>query len=307
MDINKFSPTGVIGKKHLISLINYSEEEIYEILVKAKEIFTRLSAGEKLTNLKNKYVTLLTKRSFARSRIAFETAVTKLSGTPMVSTMHGSELETVINDKLTMEAIAGYGVNAIVVQTAELTDAENIEKFVNIPIINANSKSGPCEALSALLTVWHRKGRLYGLKVTMVGDPNCFADSFIYAFANCGFDITLVCPDNKNPTEEVINHCNQYGDLIITDDLEEGLKGADVIFVSDDGLGLEYQIDQTNLGFAKPDAIVLHALPVTVNGAIAEEVISSPSFVGLEEALHLPNIEMAVLSLLVGKTKPTII
>ena len=127
MDINKFSPTGNIDKKHLVSLANYTEEEIYEILYRAKEIAMRLTAGEKLNYLKNKFVSLLTKRSFARSRIAFETAVTKLSGIPMISTMHGSELETIIKDKLTMEAISGYGINAIVVQTAETTDAEQIE------------------------------------------------------------------------------------------------------------------------------------------------------------------------------------
>lgn len=301
MDINKFSPTGLIERKHLISLANYAEEEIYEILYKAKEISTRLSAGEKLANLKNKYVTLLTKRSFARSRIAFETAVTKLSGTPMISTMHGSELETIVKDKLTMEAIAGYGINAIVVQTAEATDAENIEKSVNIPIINANSKSGPCEALSALMTVWKRKGRLSNLKLTMVGDPSAYADSFVYAFANCGFDITLVCPEGKNPSDEIINHCNQYGDLVIVEDLAEGLKGADVVFVSDDGLDFNYTVDLANLIHAKPDAMVLHTLPVSPDGGLAEEVISSPQFAGLEEALCLPEIEMAVLSLLVRK------
>lgn len=303
MDVNKFSPTGAIDKKHLVSLANYTEDEIYEILYKAKEISTRLFAGEKLNFLKNKYVTLLTKRSFARSRIAFETAVTKLSGIPMISTMHGSELETIIKDKLTMEAIASYGVNAIVVQTAEASDAEQIEKYAHIPVINANSKSGPCEALSALLTVWRRKGKLSGLKLTMVGDPAVYADSFIYAFANCGFDITLVCPADKNPPDEVINHCNQYGDLIITDSLDDGLTGADVVFVSEDGLDFTYTVDTVNLGLAKPDVIVLHTLPVLEDGNLSADVVASPAFAGLEEATCLPEIEMAVLSLLVGKVK----
>ena len=306
MDINKFTPVGSIEKRHLVSLASYTEEEIYEILFRAKEISMRLSAGEKLNYLKNKYVTLLTKRSFARSRIAFETAVTKLSGFPMISTMHGSELETIIKDKLTMEAIAGYGVNAIVVQTAESTDAEHLEKSVNIPIINANSKNGPCEALAALLTVWKRKGRLSGLKLAMIGDPSVYADSFVYAFANCGFDITLICPDDKNPPDEIVNYCNQYGDLVICQDLEDGLKGADVIFVSNDGLDYTYTLDSAALMSAKPDAIILHSLPVVPNESIAEEVLTTPQFAGLEEAMHLPEIEMAVLSLLVGKQKNTL-
>lgn len=303
MDVNKFSPTGAINKKHLVTLANYSEDEIYEILVFARDIATRLSAGEKLAFLKNKYVSLITKRTFARSRIAFETAVTKLGGTPIVSTMHGSELETTIGDKLTMEAIAGYGVNAIVVQTAEATDAEHLEKAVNIPIINANSKSGPCEALAALLTVWKLKGKLSGLKITMVGDPSVYGDSFVYAFATCGFDVTIVCPEGKNPPDEIINHCNQYGDVIICQDLSDGVKDADVIFVSNDGLGFEYVVDSTVLTGAKPDAIVLHTLPVIADESVAEDVINSKQFVALQQALHLPEIEMAALSLLVGKTK----
>ena len=303
MDINKFSPSGKIEKKHLISLANYTEEEIYEILYQAKEITMKLQAGEKLTYLKNKFVSLLTKRSFARSRIAFETAVTKLQGVPMISTMHGSELEIIIKDKLTMEAIAGYGVNAIVVQTADMSDAEQIEKAVNIPIINANSKSGPCEALSALLTIWKKKGKLSGLKATMIGDPSVYADSFVYAFANCGIDITIVCPEDKNPPDEIVNHCNQYGDLVITKSLEDGLKGADVIFVSDDGLDYNYTVDLANINFAKPDAIILHTLPVAPDGNLDSDVLSLPNFVGVEEALHLPEIEMAILSLLIGKQK----
>ena len=219
----------------------------------------------------------------------------------MISTMHGAELEIIIKDKLTIEAIAGYGVNAIVVQTAESHDAEQIEKSVNLPIINANSKSGPCEALAALLTVWKRKGKLSGLKIAMVGDPAVYADSFVYAFANCGFDITIICPEDKNPPEEIVNHCNQYGDLVICQDLEDGLKGADVIFVSSDGLDYNYIIDGVSINYAKPDAIVLHTLPVIPNESIGDDVISTPQFVAVEEALHLPEIEMAILSLLVSK------
>ena len=137
----------------------------------------------------------------------------------------------------------------------------------------------------------------------MVGDPAVYADSFVYAFANCGFDITIVCPPDKNPPDEVINHCNQYGDLIITENLEDGLTGADVVFVSEDGLDFNYTVDTVNLGLAKPDVIVLHTLPISEDGNLSADVVSSPAFAGLEEATCLPDIEMAVLSLLVGKTK----
>ena len=142
MDINRFTPEGKLEKKHLISLANYKEEEILEILHKTKDIERKLNAGEKLADLKGKFVCLITKHGFTRSRIAFETAVTRLSGSPVVCAVRGTELETMINDKLSMSAVAGYGVNAVVVQTSEETDAEAMERGLDIPVINANAKSG---------------------------------------------------------------------------------------------------------------------------------------------------------------------
>ena len=159
------------------------------------------------------------------------------------------------------------------------------------------------EKLADLIERGKKKGKLSGLKATMIGDPSVYADSFVYAFANCGIDITIVCPEDKNPPDEIVNHCNQYGDLVITNSLEDGLKGADVIFVSDDGLDYNYTVDLANINFAKPDAIILHTLPVAPDGNLDSDVLSLPNFVGVEEALHLPEIEMAILSLLIGKQK----
>ena len=182
MDINKLTPSGKLNKKHLLTLSNYTEEEIFEILLRARSLEQKKSAGEKTTDLKNKYALLITKRSFSRSRIAFEVAVSMLQGSPVVSTLHGSELELLIKDKLSLEALANYGMD--VVQTSELTDAEHIEKSVNIPIVNGNPKSGPLEALAALYTVWKEKGRLSDLKITFFGDPAAYAESIAVGLAN---------------------------------------------------------------------------------------------------------------------------
>lgn len=304
MDINKLTPSGALDKKHLLSLSNYTEEEIYEILLKARELSQKKAVGEKISCLKNRYALLITKRPFSRSRIAFEVAVSMLQGSAIVSTLHGSELESMINDKLSLEALAGYGMDAIVVQTSELADAELIEKSVNIPIINANPKSGPCEALAALYTVWQEKGRLSGLKVSFIGDSSAFADSMVYGFVNCGFDATFVCPEELAPTAETLGYCRQFGDVKIATELSEGIKNADVIFVSDDGLPSEFDLDLDALLSLAPNAVVLHTLPVSPDGNLCEDVLSSPAFAGLKEAENLPVIEMAVLSLLVGK--PTV-
>ena len=287
MNINSYKSTGTLNKKHLVSLQNYTEENIYEILFAAKEITARLAAGEKLTALKNKYIYLITKRGFSRSRIAFETAVSKLSGTSTVSTMHGSDIDSVLKDGLSLAAIAEYGVNAIMVSTEMSTDAETLEKNVSLPVINANSKSGPCEALAALLTVWEKKGRLSGLKVAVIGDAEEASDGFIYAFIKCGADVTAICPEGNRPQEKTLGYCAQYGD-------------ADVIYVSGKNSGEKFVLTEELLQTAKPDAIVLHVLPVPCENAnLTEDVIKSRNFAALEQAVNLQRILTAALYLLV--------
>ena len=300
MDVNSYKPNGSLNKKHLVSLQNYTEEEIYEILKAAKEISDRLAAGEKQTSLKNKYIYLITKSGFSRSRIAFETAVSKLSGTYTVSTLHGLEIDGILKDKLSMAAIAEYGVNAIVVRTEMSTDAELLEKTVELPVINANPKNGPCEALAALLTVWEKKGRLSGLKVATIGKADEFADGFIYAFIKCGADVTVICPEDEAPDEKVTGYCAQYGGIAVTADIVKGVSDADVIFVSEDGFPKEFTLTEDLLEYAKPNVVVLHSLPLKEDGGnVTEEVINSKNFAALAQAINLQKIIMAALCLLV--------
>lgn len=302
MDINYYKPCGTLNKKHLISLENYTEEEIYEILKRANDVAERLNAGEKQSSLKNKYVYLITKSGFSRSRIAFETAVTKLSGTFTVSSLPGDKIDSVLTDSLSMQAIEYYGVDAIVVRTDITADAETLEKHIDLPIINANPRSGPLEALSALSTVWEKKGRLSGLKIATVGNPSVFAENYLYAFVKCGADVTVICPKELYPDEKVRNYCAQYGDLSVTDDLTAGLKDADCVFVSDDESMKEYALTADVLSVAKPTALILHSLPISKeNSLISDEVAASPNFVGLRLAENLQKIIMAVLDLLVAK------
>lgn len=302
MDINYYKPCGTLNKKHLISLENYTEEEIYEILKRANDVAERLNAGEKQSSLKNKYVYLITKSGFSRSRIAFETAVTKLSGTFTVSSLPGDKIDSVLTDSLSMQAIEYYGVDAIVVRTDITADAETLEKHIDLPIINANPRSGPLEALSALSTLWEKKGRLSGLKIATIGNPSVFAENYLYAFVKCGADVTVICPKELYPDEKVRNYCAQYGDLSVTDDLTAGLKDADCVFVSDDESMKEYALTADVLSVAKPTALILHSLPISKeNSLISDEVAASPNFVGLRLAENLQKIIMAVLDLLVAK------
>ncbi len=300
MDINKFTPTGKLAKKHLVSLSGYTEEDIFEILHRADGISKSLAVGEKPVFLKNKKIALITKGGLTRWRLAFENAVTSISGEPVVCQMSGSEVENLIKDKLTLSAILSYGIHSLVVQTSEIGDAEAMEKLVELPVINGFGKFGPLEALSALYTIWTKKGKLENTKVAVVGNPNLTDNQFLNAFAICGFNITFVCPNSYSPNDALLNFCRQFGEVEVTSDLKSGIKLADAIYVVDEDVPLSFAITQDKLEDLEKSPLIIHPLPLTENGLIGEDIADSPIFCGLSEAINLPLVEMAVLSLIVN-------
>ena len=54
MDINAYKPKGSIQNRHLLTLMDYTPSEIFEVLHTAKNLKRSLKAGEHITELKHK-------------------------------------------------------------------------------------------------------------------------------------------------------------------------------------------------------------------------------------------------------------
>src|SRR5262245_66234057 len=75
-----------------------------------------------------------------------------------------------------------------------------------MPVINGlTDLSHPCQALSDLLTIQEKKGRLKGIKIAYVGDGNNVANSLIEAAAKMGMTIALGCPSGYQPDQHVVD------------------------------------------------------------------------------------------------------
>ena len=62
MDIMQYKPKGKLNNKHLLTLKDYTANEIYEILLKAAELKNMNRRGKKQHNLDGKTVALMKKR-----------------------------------------------------------------------------------------------------------------------------------------------------------------------------------------------------------------------------------------------------
>lgn len=298
MNINAYHPQKKLSDKKLISLKDVKSNDIYEYLYTARDFKRKRSVGEKTLCLSDKYIMLISKHSFIRSGIAFLIAVDELGGKSIRLPMSGSDIEEALKDKDVARTIKDYGVSAFVVDTAYFHDAEIIDNYVDIPIINANSISSPCQALAALLTVWEKTGKLQGLTMAFIGNTNSSEHSLIAGAAKCGININIICPREHMPDKNDIDYCRQFCNVDVYNSIEEGLRGADVVYVCENDFPDKYTLTDLNFRHARPGAVILHTVPLNRNKDISDEIADSPNSMIFEQASNLIPVLQAALMLM---------
>lgn len=300
MDLNKYVLKNKFSHKYLLSLKDISEEEIVELLCLAREFKYKRIVHEASPALKDKYVLLITKPSFPQIGITFQIAVKELGGSPVVSAMSGEDLEVRLADEYYVKVLSAVGLSAIMICTSKVTDTEIFEKTVNLPVINANNEYSPCQALSALLTMYEINHSFNGLKVTIVGNFKVDDNSILYGLIKLGADVTLLPTENGEPDEEVISYCSQFTDLKISTDKNVALKNADVVYIASADNDTPIYLSSDDLLVASPYVKILTSVPVDYSLAEKDLFIKDETPV-LKQAENLIHVYKAVLTALAGK------
>ena len=314
MDINKFSPKGKITNKHLLSLKDYQTEEMFEILYRAKTLKVKMQAGEKNDALKNTTTAIIFGKTSTRTRISFELGIRQLGGDYIFMPLRETQLGNGETIHDTVKVICRYGIDCIVVRTFEQKDIEEMAKYSDKPIVNGlTDYAHPCQVLADLLTIWEKKGRLSGLKIAYEGDGNNIANSLLAGCSKAGMEIAIACPDGYRPHPEAVSHAMQYGDVLITDEPEEAVANADIVYTDVFfSLGQElnkakydalktFQVNERLMSRAKKDAIFMHCLPAHRGEEVTEGVIDGPASVVFDQAENRLHAQKAVLSLLINR------
>lgn len=303
MNLNGYTPKRKLNNKMIITLQNTATEDIFEILHFAKEIKQKQTVRERMNWLNGKYVALLTKPAYVRSLIGFQIAVNELGGMPITVSLPGAKITEELKDPDTTTIVKNYGVSAVVVDTEFLHDAEILENYSCMPVINANGRTSPCQSLAALLTIWENKGKLRGLKMAIIGDVGNGDYSLIAGAVKCGLDISIVCPDGHEPPAEILTYCNQFGFVDVFDQIEDGVRGADIIFIMDHEFDKEFLFTDRYFRFANKEALLLHSMPINRGVDISEETLNYPNTLIYEQAGNAMPVLKAILALSVGTIK----
>ena len=90
--------------------------------------------------------------------------------------------------------------------------------------------------LADLLTIREKFGSLEGVKFTYMGDARYnMGNSLMIACSKMGMHFTACAPKKYFPAQELVEECRAVADqtgatITLTEDVNEGTKGADVIY-----------------------------------------------------------------------------
>ena len=224
--------------------------------------------------------------------------------------------ESLLNTGLTLQAM---GVDILVVRHPH-AGAPNFlaHHLPKVSVINAGDglHAHPTQALLDLFTVQENLGSLEGLKVLIVGDVlhSRVARSAMWGFAKMGANVTLSGPGTLLPLDFLRpnghlpeGHC--LASVRVDTNLDRAIIGADVVMAlrlqsERQGSGYlpsireyirRWQVTDSRLASAKPNALVMHPGPMNEGIEISSSLAHGGSSVIEEQVTNGVAARMALL------------
>ncbi|MEY3275675.1 MAG: hypothetical protein RL153_941 [Verrucomicrobiota bacterium] len=302
--------------RHLLDLQSLGTDEIWAVLETARAF---RSVGErevkKETGLAGKTVINLFVEPSTRTRISFELAALRMSADVINFSAEASSLRKGETLKDTVRNLEALNADFIILRHGASGAPHFLARFAKAHVINAGdgAHEHPTQGLLDAFTVWQRKGRVAGLKVTILGDIlySRVARSNIWALRKLGADVTLCGPPTLVPKAFESLGCR------VTWNVEDALRGADVVnllriqherqrktmFPSTGEYASLFGLTSARMALLHPEALIMHPGPINRGVEIESELADSGRSVILEQVTNGLAVRMAVLHL-VGGGKP---
>jgi ornithine carbamoyltransferase len=279
--------------KDLLRIADLSSEDLKRLLALAGEFKYGPHHHHKL--LANETVACYFAKPSTRTRVAFETAIVSLGGTPIpvgpaeLQLGRGEAIEDAVR-------VLSRMARAIVIGAFADDDVRRLAQAATVPVINAGTHGHfPTQVLADMFTLKEHFLRLRQLRVAYVGAGNNVAHSLMEACALAGVDLAVATPDGYQPlpavTVQARDRAERHGGrLYLTRDPVAAVKDADVVY-TDVWLPMgeaeskgaartaalrPYQVNADLMGHASPSAVFLHCLPAHRGEEVTAEVIDGP-------------------------------
>lgn len=300
-------------KKDLLKMDDLSKEEILEILNIADQLKYELKHNMPHEHLKGKTLGMIFEKRSTRTRVSFETGMYQLGGNALFLSTRDLQAERGEAVEDTARVLSRF-LQGIMIRTFSQEEVETFAKYATVPVINGlTDTEHPCQVLADLMTIREYKNILDGLNVAYIGDGHNMCNSLIIGCLKVGMNLSIACPEGYHPSDSYITRGKEIAkaegvNFNVYSHPEDAVKDADVVLTDMwISMGQEaeaeerrkafknFQVNNTLLELAKPNALVLHCLPAHRGEEIASETFEEHSAEIFDESENRLHVQKAIL------------
>ncbi len=186
--------------------------------------------------LEGKNIALLFEKTSTRTRAAFTTAAIDLGAHPEYLGANDIQLGKKESTEDTAKVL-GRMFDGIEFRGFSQKMVEELAEFSGVPVWNGlTDEWHPTQMIADFLTIQENFGTVEGITVAYCGDGrNNMANSLLVTGAILGANMRIVAPKELQPEEEIVKMAEEFAaksgaQLMITDDVDKGVDGADVLY-----------------------------------------------------------------------------
>ena len=328
-----------LRNRSFVKLLDFTPDEIKFLLKLSANLKAAKYGGYEQPRLKGKNIALIFEKSSTRTRTAFEVAAYDQGAHVTYLGPSGSQIGHKESMKDTARVL-GRIYDGIEYRGFAQETVETLAEYAGVPVWNGlTDEFHPTQIMADVLTMTeHSYKDLPDIAYTYLGDArNNMGNSLMVGGCKLGMDVRLCAPKSLWPEEELVEKCKaiaaQTGArLTITDDVSEGVKGADYLHtdvwvsmgepasVWEERIKLlkPYQVNTQAIELTgNPDAKFMHCLPAFHNREtkigeeiyqqfglesmeVTEEIFESEASIVFDQAENRMNTIKAILVATLG-------
>jgi aspartate carbamoyltransferase catalytic subunit len=296
--------------KHVIESQQFTVPLLMELFDRSRGMERVVARGGSL-EFQNRIMATLFYTPSTRTRLSFEAAMHRLGGR-IISTEQARAFSSEIEGERVEDTIriVGSYSDVIVIRHPEQGGANRASQVSPVPVINAGDGDGgqhPTQALLDMYTIY-RERPLNGLSVAIIGelDKGRTARSLAYLLAKFErVKIFFVSPPEQQMTPDILDYLDEHGvGYELESEINRVIGEVDVVYQTRirswaGARAGQYAINSAVLRKMKPDALILHPLPRTVE--LDRSVDEDPRALYFRQAVNGLYVRMALLTMLLEK------
>jgi ornithine carbamoyltransferase len=302
--------------RHFLSVADWSQDELWALLERARELRRLHHKGERPQSLLGRTLAMYFEKPSLRTHVTFEAGITQMGGHAIVLRPEQVGIGTRESPTDVARNLSRW-VDGLMARTFSHTLVEKLAAEATIPIINGlTDLLHPCQAMTDLQTISEKMEPRQAV-LAYVGDGNNMSNSLLLLCAVLGLEFRLATPASHSPALRVRRQAEKLAEssgarLSWSEDPVEAVRGAHFVYTDTwTSMGQEaeaekrrrifaaYQVNRALLAHA-PEAWVMHCLPAHRGEEITDEVLDGPRSLVYEQAENRLHSQKAIMERLMA-------